>query len=86
MEKDTNISWKKKKRSYNISKVDLYEMCASLFQILYYCYYIYTNTYFTSAIFVAYLTLGERSLVNICQEASGSSKTRRKMSGGGRGC
>ena len=58
-EKHPNISGKKRK-SYSIRlKVYLYEVCASLFQIIYYCYYFYTNTYFTSVRFLASLTLGE---------------------------
>ena len=28
-------------------KFDLYDFCASLFKILYYCYYLYTNNYFS---------------------------------------
>ena len=66
-EKDPKISGNNRKRSSIRSKVDLYEVCSSLFQLLYYCYYFYTNTSFPSGIFVAYLTLGERSLGNIGQ-------------------
>ena len=74
------------KRSSIRPKVYLYEVCASLFQIIYYCYYFYTNTYFTSAIFVASLTLEEKSLVSIGQGTSSRRETNKKMSGGGRGC
>ena len=79
-DKYPKINCKKTKRSSIISKVGLYEVCAYLFQILYYCYYFYTNTYFPSARFVASLTLGERSLGNICQEALIRRKKSRKMS------
>ena len=58
-EKDPKISGKNRKRSSIIPKVDLYEVCASLFKILYYCYYFYTNTSFPSARFVESFTLGE---------------------------
>ena len=68
-EKYPEISGKKRKRSLIRLKVDLYEVCASLFQFFYYYYYFYTNTYFPSARFVAYLTLGERSSGGIGQEA-----------------
>ena len=68
-EKDPKISGKKIKRSSVRSKVDLYEVCESLFQILYYYYYFFTNTSSPSARFVAYLTIGERSLGSIVQEA-----------------
>ena len=57
-DKDWNISGKKRKRSSIQLKVDLYEVCASLFQIVIYYYYFYTNTYFPSVILVASLTLG----------------------------
>ena len=66
-DKDLTIGGKKRKSSSIILKVDLYDVCASLFQILYYCYYFYTNTSFPSARFVASLTLGERSLGSIGQ-------------------
>ena len=66
-EKDPKISGKKRKRSLILSKVYLYEVCASLFQMIYYYYYFYTNTYFPSARFVESLTLGERSLGSIGQ-------------------
>ena len=69
-EKHPKISGKNRKRSSIRLKVDLYEFCALLFQILYYCYYFYINNSFPSARFVASLTLGGRSLVNIGQEAS----------------
>ena len=36
-ENHKKMSGKKRKRSLIRSKVDLYEVCASLFQILYYC-------------------------------------------------
>ena len=86
-EKYSKISGKKRK-SYSIRpKVDLYEVCASLLQILYYYYYyFYTNTSFTSARLVASLTLGERILGNIGQYASSQRKTRGKMIDGGPGC
>ena len=84
-EKDPRIIGKKSKRYSIRSKVYLYEVCASLFQKKYYCYCFYTNTYFPSARFVAFLTLGERSLGSIGQEALSRSETRRKMSGGGWG-
>ena len=48
-------------------------------------YYFYANTYFPSSRFVASLTLGERSLGSIDQEASSRREIRRNMSGGGRG-
>ena len=79
-EKDPNISGKNRKMYSIRQKVDLYEVCPQLFQILYYCYYFYTNTYFPSTIFVASLTIGERSLGNIGQQASSWRKTRIKMS------
>ena len=62
-------------------KVDLYEVCVSLFQIFYYSYHFYTNTNFPSAIFVASLTLGERSTGIVVQEALSQRDTRRKISG-----
>ena len=85
-EKGKKISGKKRNRSSIRLKVDLYEVCESLFQIIYYCYYFYTNTSFPSAIFVAFLTLGKRSLGNIGQKAPSWRKTRINMSGGGKGC
>ena len=66
-------------------KDDLYEVFASLFQMVYYYYYFYTYTSFSSARFVAFITLGERSLGSIGQEASSRRETRKKMGGGGRG-
>ena len=57
-EKYPKISGKKRKMSLIKLKVDLYEVCEFLFQILYYCYYFYTNNSFTSAIFVEYITQG----------------------------
>ena len=83
-EKDPKISGNKRKRSSIQSKVDLYEVGAFLFQMIY--YYLYTNTYFTSARFVASLTLGERGLGSIGQDDSSQRETRRKMSGAGQGC
>ena len=80
-ENDPEISGKKRKRSLIRPKVYLYEVCVSLFQFIYYYYYFYTNTYFTSAIFVAYITLGERSSASIGQENSSQRDTRRNMSG-----
>ena len=59
-EKDPKISGMKRKKSSIRPKVDLYEVCESLFQIIYYCYYFYTNTSFPSAIFLSYLTLGAK--------------------------
>ena len=50
---------------------------------LFYFHYLYTNTYFPSAIFVTYLTLGERSLGSIGQRDLSRRETRRKMGGGG---
>ena len=82
-EKNPRISENKRKRSSILSKVDLYEVCASLFQMTYYCYYFYSNHYFPCAVVVSYLTLGERSLVIIGQEASSRRDTSRNMSGGG---
>ena len=81
-EKDTSLSRKKSSRSLIRTKVDLYEVCVLLFQIFYYYYYFYTNNVFPSARFVAYLTLGERSLGSIGQEALSRSDKRRKMIGG----
>ena len=80
-EKDPKISGKKSKRNLIRPKVDLYKVFASLFQMIYYCYYFYTNTSFPSSIFVASLTLGERSLGIIGQKSSSCKETRRKMSG-----
>ena len=85
-ENDPMISGKKRKRSSIISKVNLYEVCAFLFQILYYCYYFYVNNYFPTSRFVASLTIGERGLGIIGQEYSSRRETRRKMSGGGQVC
>ena len=85
-EKDPRISGKKRKKSLIRSKVDLYEVCASLFQILYYYYYFYINTSFLYSRFVASLTLRESSLLSIGYESLSHSKTRRNMSSGGRGC
>ena len=85
-EKDPNISGKKSERSLIRLKVDFYEVCASLFKIIYYYYYFYTNTSFPSVRFLAYLKLGERSLGSIGQEASSQMETRMKISGGGKGC
>ena len=61
-EKYPEISGKKRKRSSIRPKVDLYEVCALLFQMIYYCYYLYTNPFPPSTKFMAYLTLGEISL------------------------
>ena len=83
LEKDLNTSGKKRKRYPIRLKVDLYEVCAYLFKIIYYCYYFYTNTYFPSDIFFASLTLGEMILVNIGQEYLSRRKTRMNISGGG---
>ena len=77
---------KKRKSSSYQSKVDLFEVCAVLFKILYFYFYLYTNTSVTSSRFVASLTLGEKSLVNIGEEDFFRRKTRINMSGGGRGC
>ena len=66
-EKDKRLIRKKRKRYFIQSKVDFYEVCASLFQIVYYLYYLCTNTSFPSAIFVVSLTPGERSLGSIGQ-------------------
>ena len=49
----------------------------------FYFYFFYTNTSFTSARFVSYLTLGGRILEGIGQEALIMRDKRRKMSGGG---
>ena len=49
------------------SKVDLYEVCVSLFQMICYCYYFCTNNNVPSASFVVSITLWEISLVNIGQ-------------------
>ena len=68
------------------SKVDFYEVCASLFQTIFYYYYFYTNNSFPSAIFVASLNLGERRLGSIDQEASSCRDTRIKISFGGQDC
>ena len=81
-EKDLKIRGKNRKRSLIQSKVYLYEVCASLFQFIYYHYYFYTNTYFLSVRFVASITLGERILGSIGQEALSWRETRRKMIGG----
>ena len=59
--KDPDISGNNSKRSLIRPKVDFYEICASLFQILYYFYYFYTNTSFPSARFMASLIPVERS-------------------------
>ena len=85
-DKEPKISGKKRKRSLIISKVDLYAVCAYLFQTTYYYYYFYNNTYFPSNIFVASITLGKRNLVSIGQEDLSQRETRMKMSGGGWGC
>ena len=85
-DKDLTIGGKKRKSSSYRSKVDLFEVCAVLFKILYFYFYLYTNTSVTSSRFVAPLTLGERSLVNIGEEDFFRRKTRINMSGGGRGC
>ena len=82
-EKYPKISGKKRKRSYIRPKVDLYEVCASLFQILYYYYYLYINTSFPSAVFMASLTIGERSLGSIGQEALSWRDKISNMSSGG---
>ena len=84
--RDPNIIVKKRKISLIQLKVDLYEVCASLFQILSYYYYFCTDTSFTSARFVASITLGERSLGSIDQEALKHRYTRSNMSGLGQGC
>ena len=70
-EKDIKISGKNTKRSSIQSKVDLYEVCASLFKIIYLFIYsfFYTNTYFTYSRFVESLALGESNLGSICQVA-----------------
>ena len=80
------ISWKNRKSYSILSKDDLYEVCELLFKTLYYCYYFYNNTSFPSNSFVEYFILGGRSLGNIFQEASSRRKTRRNISGLGRGC
>ena len=85
-ERDPNIIVKKKKRYLIQLKVDLYEVCASLFRILSYYYYFYTDTSFNSARCVAFITLWERSLGSIGQDNLSRSYTRRKISGGGKGC
>ena len=69
LEKDSKIYRKKRKRSSIRSKVDLYEVCASLFQTIYYYYYFYTNNSFPSAIFLVSLNIGESILGIIGQEA-----------------
>ena len=61
--KNMEISEKKRKKSSIRPKVDLYEVCASLFQIIYY-YYFYTNTSFPSTKCLASLTLGEKRFRN----------------------
>ena len=66
-EKDPKISGNKRKRYSIRSKVGFYEVCAFLFQIIYYYYYFCNNTSFPSSRFVAYITLGERSLEGIKQ-------------------
>ena len=68
---------------YIQSEVDLYEVCESLFKMYYYYCYYYTNTYFPSVRFVAYIPLWERSLGSIDREAFSRRETARKMSGGG---
>ena len=85
-DKDPKISGNKRKKYLILSKVDLYEVCVLLFQMIYYYYYFYTNTYFPSNRFMASLTLGERILGSIGQETSSWTETRRKMSGVGLGC
>ena len=52
-ERYLNVSVRNRERSLILQKVDYYEVCVSLFQIIYYCYYFYTHTYFTSSGFVA---------------------------------
>ena len=79
-----NISGKKRKRYLIRLKVDLYEVCASLFHIVYYCYYFYTNNYFTSTRFVASIILRKRSSGIIGQEDYIWRETRRKISSGGK--
>ena len=78
-EKDPKISGKKRKRSSIQSKIDFYEVCALLFQNIYYCYYLYTNHFPPSTRFVASITLGESSLEGIGQESSSPRDTRRKI-------
>ena len=82
-EKDPKIIRKKGKSSLILLEVNLYEVCASLFQMIYYCYYFYTNTSFSFVIFVASLTLGEWSLGITGEEYLSWKETRRKMGGGG---
>ena len=62
----------------------MYEVYASLFQTVF-VFIISILILFTSAKFLAYLTLGERTLGSIEQEASSQRDTRRKISGGGKG-
>ena len=76
-----NISGKKRKSSSILSKVGFYEVCASLFQILHYCYYLYTNTSFPSARFVASITLEKRILGSIGQEDLSQREKMWNMSG-----
>ena len=80
------ISGNKIKRSSTCLKVDLYEICASFIQIIYYCYYFYNDTSFPSARFEASLTLVERSLGSIRQEAFSWRETRKNISCVRKGC
>ena len=48
--------------------------------------FFYPNTSFPSVRFVASITLGEMTLGSIGQDALSRRDTRKKMSGGGRGC